>query len=99
VVGGCEHGRFTESVEAMKGEKEMEVTGVDDKGRPNRNVENPERTRVKPNLKGDMLNVALLVLLYTLQGIPIGISSAIRTYVQNKKVSYGQQVQFKFSYI
>uniref|UniRef100_A0A2S2QWK0 Acetyl-coenzyme A transporter 1 n=1 Tax=Sipha flava TaxID=143950 RepID=A0A2S2QWK0_9HEMI len=78
----------------MKGEKEMEVTGVDDKGRPNRNVENPERTRVKPNLKGDMLNVALLVLLYTLQGIPIGISSAIRTYVQNKKVSYGQQAKF-----
>lgn len=47
---------------------------------------------IKPNLKGDMLNVALLVLLYTLQGLPIGISLAIRTYMQNRKVSYVQQV-------
>jgi len=47
---------------------------------------------IKPNLKGDWPNVALLVLLYMLQGIPIGISLAIRTYMQNKKVSYGQQV-------
>jgi len=47
---------------------------------------------IKPNLKGDMLNVALLVLLYTLQGIPIGISLAVRTYMQNRKVSYVQQV-------
>lgn len=81
----------------MKGGKVMEVTIVDGKERPNRNVDIPDPTKVKPNLKGDMLNVALLVLLYTLQGIPIGISSAIRTYVQNKKVSYGQQVQFYFS--
>lgn len=47
---------------------------------------------IKPNLKGDRLNVALLVLLYTLQGIPIGISLAIRTYMQNRKISYVQQV-------
>lgn len=47
---------------------------------------------IKPNLKGDMLNVALLVLLYTLQGVPIGISLAIRAYMQNRKVSYVQQV-------
>jgi len=47
---------------------------------------------IKPNLKGDRLNVAFLVLLYMLQGIPIGISLAMRTYMQNKKVSYGQQV-------
>ncbi|XP_060865918.1 acetyl-coenzyme A transporter 1-like isoform X2 [Metopolophium dirhodum] len=49
---------------------------------------------IKPNLKGDRLNVALLVLLYTLQGIPIGITLAIRAYMQNKKVSYGQQAKF-----
>ncbi|XP_022175893.1 acetyl-coenzyme A transporter 1-like [Myzus persicae] len=49
---------------------------------------------IKPNLKGDRLNVALLVLLYTLQGIPIGISLAIRTYMQNRKISYVQQAKF-----
>lgn len=50
------------------------------------------QTVIKPNLKGDRLNVALLVLLYMLQGVPIGISFAIRTYMQNMKVSYIQQV-------
>lgn len=54
---------------------------------------------IKPNLKGDRLNVALLVLLYTLQGIPIGISLAIRTYMQNNKVSYGQQVYILLYFI
>ncbi|KAL4097361.1 hypothetical protein QTP88_022150 [Uroleucon formosanum] len=49
---------------------------------------------IKPNLKGDRLNVAFLVLLYMLQGIPLGISLAIRAYMQNKKVSYGQQAKF-----
>ncbi|XP_015372739.1 PREDICTED: acetyl-coenzyme A transporter 1-like [Diuraphis noxia] len=49
---------------------------------------------IKSNLKGDMLNVALLIVLYMLQGIPIGISLAIRTYMQNRKVSYVQQAKF-----
>lgn len=46
----------------------------------------------KPNLKGDKFNLALLILLCTLQGIPLGISVAIRTYMQNRKISYVQQV-------
>lgn len=46
----------------------------------------------KPNLKGDKFNLALLILLCTLQGIPMGISVAIRTYMQNRKISYVQQV-------
>lgn len=47
---------------------------------------------IKPNLKGDRLNVALLILLCTLQGIPVGLSVAIRTYMQNMKIPYSQQV-------
>lgn len=75
----------------MKGVKDMEDVVVD-RERSNRVGESQARVKVKPNIKGDMLNIGLLVLLYTLQGIPIGISSAIRTYVQNRKISYGQQV-------
>ncbi|XP_027840968.2 acetyl-coenzyme A transporter 1-like [Aphis gossypii] len=52
------------------------------------------QTVIKPNLKGDRLNVTLLVLFYMLQGVPIGISFAIRTYMQNMKVSYIQQAKF-----
>jgi len=49
---------------------------------------------VKPKLKGDKLNLVLLVFLCTLQGIPMGISLAIKTYMQNKKVPYIQQAKF-----
>lgn len=47
----------------------------------------------KPNLKGDWLNFFLLMLLYTMQGIPLGIASAMPIILQsNKNVSYKDQV-------
>lgn len=45
-----------------------------------------------PNLKGDRQNIALLFCLYTLQGIPLGLSAAIPMILQNRGVSYKQQV-------
>lgn len=44
------------------------------------------------NLKGDRKNIALLFFLYTLQGIPLGLSAAIPMILQNHGVSYKQQV-------
>jgi len=47
----------------------------------------------KPNLKGDWLNFFLLLLLYTMQGIPVGLASAMPIILQsNKNVSYNDQV-------
>lgn len=48
----------------------------------------------KPNLKGDWLNFFLLMLLYTIQGVPFGFSAgALPLIMQNKKgVSYKDQV-------
>lgn len=47
----------------------------------------------KPNLKGDWMNFFLLLLLYTMQGLPLGLSSAIPILLQsNKNVSYKDQV-------
>lgn len=80
----------SESAVATKGGGKDTEIAVADEERTKCDVEGPEK--IKPNLNGDMLNIGLLVLLYVLQGIPIGISAAIRTYVQNKKISYGQQV-------
>lgn len=67
---------------------------------------NNEKKKVElgPNLVGNKLNVALLVLLYSFQGIPVGISIAIGTYIQNSKISYVQQVRLlidetKFRYL
>lgn len=46
----------------------------------------------RSNLKGDRGNIALLFFLYTLQGIPLGLSAAIPMILQNRGVSYKQQV-------
>lgn len=50
--------------------------------------------KLKSNLKGDGQNIALLFFLYTLQGIPLGLSAAIPMILQNRGVSYKQQVHF-----
>jgi len=46
-----------------------------------------------PNLKGDWLNIFLLLMLYTMQGIAFGSASAMPIILQsNKHVSYNDQV-------
>lgn len=54
----------------------------------------PHSTSTRPNLKGDRLNIFLLILLYIMQGIPFGFSiSALPIILQSKKVvTYGEQV-------
>lgn len=47
----------------------------------------------KPNLKGDWLNIFILLLLYTLQGLQLGLTTAIPILLQsNKNVTYQDQV-------
>jgi len=49
----------------------------------------------KSNLKGDWLNFFLLLLLYTIQGLPLGLAIALPIIFQSKKmVSYKEQVNF-----
>lgn len=46
-----------------------------------------------PNLNGDWLNFYLLILLYIIQGFPIGLSGAFPIILQSKKlVTYEEQV-------
>lgn len=52
----------------------------------------------KSNLEGDYQNVALLLFLYVLQGIPLGMAGSIPMILQNKNVSYKQQAMFSFVY-
>lgn len=47
------------------------------------------------NIKGDRLNIALLLFLYTLQGIPLGLAAAIPMLLQNRGISYKEQVSFQ----
>lgn len=52
------------------------------------NNENSHET----DLRGDRTNIAILLFLYLLQGIPIGLTSAIPMLLQNRGASYKQQV-------
>uniref|UniRef100_A0A915L4Z3 Acetyl-coenzyme A transporter 1 n=1 Tax=Romanomermis culicivorax TaxID=13658 RepID=A0A915L4Z3_ROMCU len=50
------------------------------------------------DLRGDYGNIALLVFLYILQGVPLGLTASIPLVLQNRHVSYGQQAIFSFAY-
>lgn len=48
----------------------------------------------KPNLKGDIMNIFLLLLLYTIQTMPLGLSIAIPIILQSEyNASYQDQVK------
>ncbi|XP_076388692.1 acetyl-coenzyme A transporter 1 isoform X2 [Megachile rotundata] len=48
------------------------------------------------DLRGDEKNLAILLFLYLLQGIPLGLCSSIPMLLQNRDVSYRQQAEFSF---
>ena len=48
------------------------------------------------DLQGDKINILLLFFLYTLQGLPIGLSEAIPIELQNRNVDYKEQAKFNF---
>lgn len=51
----------------------------------------------KSDIRCDRANIALLFFLYLLQGIPIGLTSAIPMLLQNRGASYKQQAEFSFA--
>lgn len=51
-----------------------------------------DKKELETNIKGDEKSIAILFFLYLLQGIPLGLTSAIPMYLQNRGVSYKQQV-------
>lgn len=60
----------------------------------------PRQTFIKPNLKGDWMNFLMLLLLYTMQGFPLGLTSAIPILLQSMKgVSYQDQVNIRISWV
>ena len=54
--------------------------------------------QLQSNWKLDKKNIALLFLLYLLQGIPLGLIAAIPLLLQNRHVSYKEQAQFSLVY-
>ena len=54
-------------------------------------VEEENEADEKPSLAGDWANLGLLLLLYTLQGVPMGLASSVTLILQEKSVSYRDQ--------
>ena len=54
-----------------------------------------EREEEGTGLEGDYLNVALLLLLYTLQGVPMGLSRTLDLILQEKSISFEKQGNFR----
>uniref|UniRef100_A0AC34GN09 Acetyl-coenzyme A transporter 1 n=1 Tax=Panagrolaimus sp. ES5 TaxID=591445 RepID=A0AC34GN09_9BILA len=54
--------------------------------------------QMKDTLQDDCGSIFLLLFLYLLQGIPLGLISAIPLILQSKHVTYGQQAIFSFAY-
>ncbi|XP_051512059.1 acetyl-coenzyme A transporter 1-like [Myxocyprinus asiaticus] len=51
---------------------------------------------VRNGIHGELGNVALLLFLYVLQGIPLGLAGSIPLIMQSKSVSYKDQAYFSF---
>ena len=71
----------------------LEVKGSE----PNENDATEDKANHCNYVKGDGWNIALLLFLYLLQGIPLGLSAAIPIILQNRKVNYSDQVIINFS--
>ena len=52
----------------------------------------------KSRFGGDDKNIAVLLFLYVLQGIPLGLAAAVPLILTNRNVSYKQQAEFSFAY-
>ena len=58
----------------------------------------PSKCADPMGLKGDRSSVALLMLLYVLQGIPLGLAGSIPYLLQSRNISYKDQAMFSFVY-
>ncbi|KAL0883204.1 hypothetical protein ABMA27_016640 [Loxostege sticticalis] len=62
-------------------------------------IENGDISESGPsNIKGDEVNIAVLLFLYTLQGIPLGLAAAVPMLLQNRGITYTQQAEFSLVY-
>ncbi|CAB3221904.1 unnamed protein product [Arctia plantaginis] len=60
------------------------------------NGDNNSAQHERSNIKGDELNISVLLFLYTLQGIPLGLAGAVPMLLQNRGITYTQQAEFSF---
>ena len=66
------------------------------------NSDSPPKVRIiehsQSRFGGDGKNIAVLLFLYVLQGIPLGLANAVPLILTNRHVSYRQQAEFSFAW-
>lgn len=83
----------------MAKQDESKLHAIDNRRSIDSVIENGEAGDIEDeaaNIEGDRINLGLLLLLYTLQGIPLGLSNAIPMLLQKRGASYQTQAQFSF---
>lgn len=56
------------------------------------------KMQMQQSIQGDEANIAILLFLYVLQGIPLGLAAAVPLILTNRHVSYREQAEFSFAY-
>lgn len=56
--------------------------------------ESKVKNETKPNMRKNSGSIALLLLLYVLQGIPLGLAGAMPMLLQTRKIEYKDQAKF-----
>jgi hypothetical protein len=87
VLVSSEESKSSDSDAPLKGLKtKQNVDGND--GAKGLDSDDMSKKQLKTRLLGDSYNIALLLLLYLLQGIPLGISGSIPYILQDRQIKY-----------
>ena len=79
-----------------KDDNQNETVRIDEKQtNPSDTVE--EKRSILKDLDGDKIHVCVLFFLYILQGIPLGLGSAVPLVLINRNVPYKEQAKFSFA--
>lgn len=87
---------MTTKTNVMKKVKQRNNMGLEDKLdnlSPKKKKHGSHVSKIVPSIVGDRLNIVILLFLYTLQGVPLGLSAAIPIIMQKKHITYKEQVE------
>jgi PAT family acetyl-CoA transporter-like MFS transporter 1 len=73
-------------------------TVVDQEHTDGPEIATEKSSKDKENMSQDRSSIALLLLLYVLQGIPLGLAGSIPLILQSRNVAYKDQAIFSFAF-
>ena len=85
------------SMKNMKKDDNENVVTPTEESKSNDSVASEEKRSILKDLEGDKFHVCVLFFLYILQGIPLGLGSAVPLVLINRNVPYKEQAKFSFS--